>query len=112
MDGGSARIAADRLRACGASVTVTFHLTGFLRAYAGGAGDVRVDVPGGTVGDALQVLGERHPGVCARVLDEQGAVRRHVNLFVGERSVRDCAGLETALDDGDDVSVLAAVSGG
>jgi molybdopterin converting factor small subunit len=93
-------------------VTVTFHLTGFLRAYAGGAGDVRVEVPGGTVGDALRVLGERHPGVCARVLDEQGAVRRHVNVFVGSQSIRDLGGLATALRDDSEISILAAVSGG
>ena len=93
-------------------MTVTFHLAGFLRSFAGGAREVRVDVPGGTVGEALRALGERHPGVLARVLDEQGCLRRHVNLFVGERSVRDCAGLETAIAEGDDLSVLAAVSGG
>jgi molybdopterin converting factor small subunit len=93
-------------------VTVTFHLTGFLRAYAGGRGDVRIEVPGGTVGDALRVLGERHPGVSARVLDEQGAVRRHVNVFVGSQSIRDLSGLGTALREGAEISILAAVSGG
>jgi molybdopterin converting factor small subunit len=93
-------------------VTVTFHLTGFLRAYAGGAGDVRVEVPGETIGDALRVLGERHPGVFARVVDEQGTVRRHVNVFVGSQSIRDLSGLSTALRDGAEISILAAVSGG
>jgi molybdopterin converting factor small subunit len=93
-------------------VTVTFHLTGFLRAYSGGAGDVRVEVRGSTIGDALRALGERHPGVTARVLDEQGEVRRHVNVFVGAQSIRDTGGLATVLRDGAYISLLAAVSGG
>ena len=93
-------------------MTVTFHLTGFLRAYAGGAGDVRLEVPGATVGDALRALGERHPGVWARVVDEQGVVRRHVNVFVGSQSIRDLGGLKSVLRDGSEISILAAVSGG
>lgn len=93
-------------------MTVTFHLAGFLRTFAGGAHEVSVDVPGATVGEALRALRERHPGVVSRVLDEQGAVRRHVNVFIGDRSIRDGAGLETTLRDRDEISLLAAVSGG
>jgi molybdopterin converting factor small subunit len=93
-------------------VTVTFHLTGFLRAYSGGAGDVRVEIAGRTVGEALRALGDRHPGVMARVMDEQGQVRRHVNVFVGAQSIRDTGGLATELRDGSYISLLAAVSGG
>jgi sulfur-carrier protein len=73
---------------------------------------VRVDIPGRTVGEALRALGERHPGITARVLDEQGEVRRHVNVFVGSQSIRDTGGLATVLRDGSSISLLAAVSGG
>jgi len=100
------------VRARGAGVTVTFQLTGFLRTFAGGAREVRLELPGGTVGDALRALGERHPGVSSRVLDEQGSVRRHVNVFVGDLSIRDTGGLATPLRDGSTISLLAAVSGG
>ena len=93
-------------------MTVTFQLAGFLRSFAGAAREVRLDVPGTTLSDALRALGERHPGVVARVLDEQGAVRRHVNVFVGDRSIRDTGGLATPLRDGCSISLLAAVSGG
>lgn len=93
-------------------MTVTFQLPGFLRTFAGGAREVRLDVPGRTVEDALRALAERHPGVSSRVLDEQGAVRRHVNVFVGDLSIRDTGGLETPLRDGSTISLLAAVSGG
>ena len=91
---------------------VTFELAGFLRTFAGGAREVRLDVPGRTVGDALRALAERHPGVCSRVLDEQGSVRRHVNVFVGDLSIRESGGLATELRDGCSISLLAAVSGG
>lgn len=93
-------------------MTVTFHLAGFLRSFAGGAREVRVEVAGSTVGDALHALGERHPGVLARIVDEQGAVRRHVNVFLGDRSIRDGLGLQTSVGDRAEISVLAAVSGG
>ena len=93
-------------------MTVTFQLAGFLRSFAGGAREVHLDVPGRTVQDALRALAERHPGVSSRVLDEQGAVRRHVNVFVGDLSIRDTGGLATPLRDGSTVSLLAAVSGG
>jgi len=93
-------------------VTITFHLAGFLRSFSGGAREVRLEVPGATVGDALRVLAERHPGISSRVLDEQGSVRRHVNVFIGDLSIRDTGGLSTPLHDGSTISLLAAVSGG
>ncbi len=61
---------------------------------------------------ALRVLAERHPGISSRVLDEQGSVRRHVNVFIGDLSIRDTGGLSTPLHDGSTISLLAAVSGG
>ena len=93
-------------------MTVTFQLTGFLRTFTGGAREVRLEVPGATVGDALRALGDRHPGISSRVIDEQGSVRRHVNVFVGDQSIRDTGGLSTQLRDGSTISLLAAVSGG
>ena len=93
-------------------MTIIFHLAGFLRSFSGGAREVRLEVPGATVGDALRVLAERHPGISSRVLDEQGSVRRHVNVFIGDLSIRDTGGLSTPLHDGCSISLLAAVSGG
>ena len=93
-------------------MTVTFRLTGFLRGFAAGAEAVRVEVQGETMRDALSALADRHPGVRDRVLDEQGELRRHVNIFVGADSVRATGGLATVLRDGAEISILAAVSGG
>ncbi len=93
-------------------MTVTFRLTGFLRGFAAGADAVRVEPRGATLRDALSALADRHPGVRDRVLDDQGQLRRHVNVFVGGDSVRGTGGLATKLPDGAEISIIAAVSGG
>lgn len=65
-----------------------------------------------TVGDALSLVGAQWPGVLDRVMTEQGTVREHVNIFVGEESIRFAKGLETPVGDGDTIMIVAAVSGG
>jgi sulfur-carrier protein len=50
--------------------------------------------------------------VVDRVMTEQGTVREHVNIFVGEESIRFATGLKTPLSDGDTIMIVAAVSGG
>jgi molybdopterin converting factor small subunit len=93
-------------------VPVTVHLPGPLRGYAAGADRVVLEAAPATVGEAIAALGARHPGVRDRVLDEQGRLRPHVNVFVGQESVRDTEGLATRLADGAELHILAAVSGG
>lgn len=82
-----------------------------LTPYAEGSGTLLLE-PCATVGDALAALARRWPAVTDRILTEQGELRRHVNLFVGDESVRFLEGLGTALTDGDTVTVVPAVSGG
>jgi len=91
---------------------VTVHLPGPLSAYAGGASRVVLEAGPGSVGEALAALGARHPGVRDRVLDEQGRVRPHVNVFVGKQSIRYSDGLATTLPQGAEIFILPAVSGG
>lgn len=67
---------------------------------------------GATVADLLDVLGVSHPALARRVRDERGRLRTHVNLFVGDENVRSLSGTDTALRAGDEVSILAAISGG
>ena len=87
-------------------------LPGPLRSYAGGRDTVRLEAPCATVRDALRALGERYPGVRDRVLTEQGDVRQHLNVFLGEDNVRSALGLATPLPDGSELTILPAVSGG
>ena len=60
----------------------------------------------------LAALGQAHPGVGQRVLDERGTLRRHVNVFVNDESIRYLDGVETTVGDADEVWILPAVSGG
>ena len=95
-----------------ALMPVTVHLPGPLREYAAGA--ARVSLPGDltTVREAISLLGERHPGVLHRILDEQGHVREHINIFVGDESIRVTGGLATPIQDGSEILIIPAVSGG
>jgi molybdopterin converting factor small subunit len=81
-----------------------------LRSLTRGADEVRVE--GATVRLALEELGERCPGVLARVLGPDGAARPFVNLFVGAQDVRALQGLDTPLADGAVISIVPAVAGG
>jgi sulfur-carrier protein len=83
-----------------------------LTPYSRGSDRLLVDQPCATVGDALASVAERWPAVTDRVLTEQGELRRHVNVFVGEESIRFLDGLTTALSDGDTITIVPAVSGG
>jgi molybdopterin converting factor small subunit len=64
------------------------------------------------VRDVLEKLEEHHPDLHRGICDDTGTVRRHVNLFVNTTHMRDRKGLDTPLAPGDEVTVLAAVSGG
>lgn len=65
-----------------------------------------------TIGSVLEMLAAAFPGVVDRVLDEQGALRRHVHVYVGDEDARVLGGLTAPVPDGAEVSILPAVSGG
>ena len=88
----------------------TVHLPAALSGHA--AGRRRVEVAGATVWKVLAALGQAHPGVGQRVLDDRGVLRRHVNVFVNGESIRYLHGVETPVGDADEVWILPAVSGG
>ena len=81
-----------------------------LRPFTDGAADVVVE--GSDVATALGALGERFAGLLDRVLDEDGALRPFVNVFVGSTNLRELDGLRTELREGDVISILPAVAGG
>jgi molybdopterin converting factor small subunit len=93
-------------------VSVQVVLPGALADLAGGARHLDVDVPGGTLGDLLDDLAARHPLLGRRIRDEQGQLRRFVNVYVDGDDVRFEHGLGTALRDGAVVQVLPSVAGG
>ncbi len=76
------------------------------------AGQSEVAVQGSTVRDVLKNLDAAHPGFSDRLLDDEGGLRRFVNLYVNGEDVRFLQGLDTALKAGDEVSIIPAVAGG
>lgn len=90
---------------------VRVRLAALLHSYTGGRSVVEVDVsaPRATLGDVMSALDAAHPGIAFRVVDEQGAVRRHMNVFCGEESLRSAAAPVRA---GAEVFLVGALSGG
>jgi len=93
-------------------VAISYYIPAFLRTFTDGSSKVDLEVAPVTVGEALDALCEKYPGVRDRVLTEQGEVRQHVNVFVGEESIRYTGGLDTPVDEGVEVAIVPAVSGG
>ena len=81
-----------------------------LRTLSGGAAEV--DVDGSTVGEVLAALEAAHPGFQARLFDDDGGLRRFVNVFVADEDVRFSDGLDTKVEAGQTVSIIPAVAGG
>ena len=94
-------------------MSVSVRIPTILRTYTGGAAEVSADTKDdATLADVLDSLEESYPGIRARVLDDNGALRRFVNVYVGDEDVRFAEGLQTATPPGTSVSVIPAVAGG
>ncbi|HET6295469.1 MAG TPA: ubiquitin-like small modifier protein 1 [Kribbella sp.] len=94
-------------------MAVVVKLPTVLRPFAGGAEQVDVAAAGEpTVGAVFAELERQHPALRRRLTDEQGVLRRHVNVFLGDDNVRDLDGLETRLSDGAELLILPSVAGG
>lgn len=91
---------------------VRFWIPGPLTSLTGGKSHRDVKTSGDTLHEALQSLFTAHPGIRDRVLTEQGEIRQHVNVFIGNTEVRLMSGLATRLVDGAEISILPAISGG
>ena len=93
-------------------MAVTFHIPGPLQNFTGGESTVRLAGSPHSVKEALAALWELHPGLRDRVADEQGRVREHINIFVGEECIRFAGGLDTSVPEGSEIFIVPAVSGG
>ena len=71
-----------------------------------------VEVNAGTIHELIEQLNRTYPGVKGRICDEQGRIRRFVNVFLNEEDIRFLAKEATPLKDGDEVSILPAIAGG
>jgi molybdopterin synthase sulfur carrier subunit len=71
-----------------------------------------VSVEGGDIREIIANLEAKFPGVKARLCDENGALRRFVNIYLNEEDIRFLKGESTPLKDGDEVSIVPAIAGG
>jgi molybdopterin synthase sulfur carrier subunit len=81
-----------------------------LRTFTGGQNEV--EASGHTVAHVLESLDADYPGLKARIVDDTGALRRFVNVYVGDDDVRFIGGLAAEVPDGGKVSIIPAVAGG
>jgi sulfur-carrier protein len=91
-------------------VSVSVRVPTILRTYTGG--DSEVSATGATLAEVLDDLDASYAGIKARILDEDGKLRRFVNVYVNDDDVRFLGDLATPTPDGASVSVIPAVAGG
>ena len=91
-------------------MSVTVRIPTTMRPLTGGEKQVSVET--GTLSDVIAALEAAHPGLGERLLDEDGGLRKFVNIFVDDDDVRYLDGLDTKVADGLTVSIIPAVAGG
>ncbi len=90
----------------------TINVSGFLTEFTNQSRQIALAGSPATVGEALNMLWRMHLGLRDRVLNEQGQIRLHVNIFLNTESIRRQQGLDSPLKDGDEITILPSVSGG
>ena len=91
-------------------MSINVKIPTILRTYTGGSADVTVT--GATLSEALADLDVQFPGIGPRVLDDEGKLRRFVNVYVNDDDVRFLEDLQTPTPDGASISIIPAVAGG
>lgn len=91
---------------------IAFYVAGHLTAFTDGESNLTLTTDPSTVREALEDLWSEYPGLRDRVVTEQGRVRPHVIVFIGNDDIRNLDGLETEIINVSEISILPAVSGG
>ncbi len=91
-------------------MSVTVKIPTQLRTLTGGSSEVQAS--GLTLAELIEDLESSHPGIKERLVDESGALRRFVNVYLGDEDVRFLDGIETKVTEGGSVSIIPAVAGG
>ena len=86
---------------------VRVRIAALLHSYTGGL--KIIDVEASTIGEAIAALDRRFPGIAFRIVDEQGQIRPHMNIFLGEEKVRDIA---ASIEGRTEIYIVGALSGG
>ncbi len=91
-------------------MSVRVRLPTILRSYA--SGQSSVDAEGSTVGEVVDHLVGKYPGMAGHLKSPEGGLHRFVNVYVNDEDVRFTGALDTQVKDGDSVTILPAVAGG
>jgi sulfur-carrier protein len=81
-----------------------------LRKLTNGLEEVKAS--GGTIGDLIASLESQYPGIKERICDDQGKIRRFVNIFANDEDIRFLKNLETPVKETDEISIVPAIAGG
>jgi len=90
--------------------TVSIRIPPSLRSFTAGAH--AVSVQGNTIGNVIGTLVNTHEGIGERIITPEGELRNFVNLFLGNRNLRNLNGLQTPVSDGNALSIVPVVAGG
>jgi sulfur-carrier protein len=93
-------------------MSVTVRIPTILRSYTGGASEVSVEAEQSNLAGVLVALESQAPGISGRILDDEGHLRRFVNIFIDDEDVRYLNGLDTEIPERTVISVIPAVAGG
>jgi molybdopterin converting factor small subunit len=81
-----------------------------LRSFTGGASDIEITAT--TVRGALTELDRKHPGIAARLFLDNGSVKPFIKIFVGADDIGELGGLDAAITERDEISIVPAIAGG
>ena len=93
-------------------MAISIRIPNYLASFAGGQTSIAIGNSAATVDEALESLWKAHPALRDRIVDEQGEVRQHINIFVGDEAIRFAEGLGTKVPSGAEILIVPAVSGG
>lgn len=89
---------------------VTVRIPSPLRRYT--KSQSKVDANGGNVGELIESLEAQFPGIKTRLCDDNSQIKRYVNVFVNGEEIRTLQGIETPVEDRDEISIVPAMAGG
>ncbi|MDR3357914.1 MAG: MoaD/ThiS family protein [Desulfovibrio sp.] len=91
-------------------MAVTILIPTALRAFTDRKAEVEIE--GRTAGEAIAAFAGFYPDIRRHLYDDDGSLRSFINIYVGEKNVKDASGLETPVQDGETVMIVPAIAGG
>jgi len=93
-------------------VPVTVYIPEPLREFSEGRSKVEIEESPATLAGALSALWILFPGLRYRIATEQGEIRQHINIFLGDKDVRFTGGLSSPISAGAEISIVPSITGG